>query len=89
MIKIKNLPEFGQRQEKSTARRIQSETKPREDRFSVSSGFRSEGPISAAVGLLARIPLEWNHPRDKNTRGFNELEHVLIGKVDPLFRNML
>jgi hypothetical protein len=24
---------------------------------------------------LARIPLGWNHPSDKNTRRFNELEH--------------
>jgi hypothetical protein len=27
--------------------------------------------------LLARIPLGWNHPSDKNTRRFNELEHAL------------
>jgi uncharacterized membrane protein len=38
---------------------------------------------------LARIPLGWNHPSDKNTRRFDELENVLIGKVDPLFRDML
>jgi hypothetical protein len=49
---------------------------------------------------LARIPLGLNHLSDKDTRRFNKLEHVLtktsdisdvsnIGKVDPLFRDML
>jgi hypothetical protein len=28
------------------------------------------------------------HPSDKNTRRLNKLEHVYIGKVDPLFRDM-
>jgi hypothetical protein len=50
--------------------------------------------------MLARIPLGLNHPSDKNTRRSNKLEHILtktsdisdvsnIGKVDPLFRDML
>jgi hypothetical protein len=38
---------------------------------------------------VARISLGRNHPSDKNTHRFNTLEHVLIGKVDPLFRDML
>jgi hypothetical protein len=38
---------------------------------------------------LERIPLGWNHPIDKNTLKINLLEHVLIGKVSQLFRNML
>jgi hypothetical protein len=38
---------------------------------------------------LERIPIRWNHPIDKNTLEINSLEHVLIGKVSQLFRNML
>jgi hypothetical protein len=38
---------------------------------------------------LERIPIGWNHPIDKNTLKINLLEHVLIGKVSQLFRNML
>jgi hypothetical protein len=39
--------------------------------------------------MLERIPIGWNHPIDKNTLKINLLEHVLIGKVSQLFRNML
>jgi hypothetical protein len=39
--------------------------------------------------FFTRISLGLKHPSDKNTRRFNKLEHVLIGKVDPLFRDML
>jgi hypothetical protein len=39
--------------------------------------------------FFTRIPLGLNHPSDKNTRRFNKLEHVPIGKVDPLFRDRL
>jgi hypothetical protein len=38
---------------------------------------------------LERIPIGWNHPIDKNRLKINLLEHVLIGKVSQLFRNML
>jgi hypothetical protein len=38
---------------------------------------------------LERIPIGWYHPIDKNTLKINLLEHVLIGKVSQLFRNML
>jgi hypothetical protein len=38
---------------------------------------------------LARIPIRWNRLIEKNTRQLNMLEHVLVGKVDPLFRDML
>jgi hypothetical protein len=38
---------------------------------------------------LERIPIGWNHPIDKNTLKINLFEHVLIGKVSQLFRNML
>jgi hypothetical protein len=30
-----------------------------------------------------------NHPIDKNSLNIKEVEHVLVGKVDQLFRNML
>ena len=30
---------------------------------------------------LARFPLGWNHPNDKNSRQINKLEHILIGEV--------
>ena len=38
---------------------------------------------------LARIPLKWSHLSEKNSRQVNNLEHVLIGKVMQLCRNML
>jgi hypothetical protein len=38
---------------------------------------------------LARMPIGRTHPTDKNTRQFNKREHVLLGKVDPLFWDML
>jgi hypothetical protein len=38
---------------------------------------------------LERILIGWNHPIYKNTLKINLLEHVLIGKVSQLFRNML
>jgi hypothetical protein len=62
------------------------------------------GAIKEAARLadlsLVRVPFGWNHPNDKNTRCFNEWEHVFhktsdlsdvsnVGKVDPLFRDML
>jgi hypothetical protein len=31
---------------------------------------------------LARIPLGWNHPSDKNACRFNKLEHVLYETSD-------
>jgi hypothetical protein len=42
-----------------------------------------------AQSVLERFPIGWNHPIDKNTLKINILEHVLIGKVSQLFRNML
>jgi hypothetical protein len=38
---------------------------------------------------LARFPPEWNHFGDKKSRQLNMLEHVLVGKVFALCRNML
>jgi hypothetical protein len=39
--------------------------------------------------FLERFPLGRNHLIEKESLGFNELEHVLIKKVEQLFRNML
>ena len=30
---------------------------------------------------LARVPLGWNHPSEKNSRQIINLEHVVVGKV--------
>jgi hypothetical protein len=49
--------------------------------------FQNDGV--AKLLALERIPIGWNHPIDKNTLKINLLEHVLIGKVSQLFRNML
>ena len=40
-------------------------------------------------GHLARFPPKWNHFGDKKSRQLNMLEHVLVGKVLTLCRNML
>jgi hypothetical protein len=39
--------------------------------------------------LLERFPIIWNHAIEKETLYFKELEHVLIEKVEQLFRDML
>jgi hypothetical protein len=39
--------------------------------------------------LLERFPITWNHVIEKKSLKFKELEHVLIGKVEQLFRDML
>jgi hypothetical protein len=44
-----------------------------------SAGFRS----------LERVPIKWNHLIDKDALKIKELEHVLIEKVEQLFRDML
>jgi hypothetical protein len=38
---------------------------------------------------LARFPIRWSHLIEKNSRQFKNLEHVLVGKAGPLFRDML
>ena len=37
---------------------------------------------------LARVPLGWNHPSEMNSRQIINLEHVVVGKVSQLCRNM-
>jgi hypothetical protein len=48
-----------------------------------------KSPSTFSEHALERIPIGWNRPIDKNTLKINLLEHVLIGKVSQLFRNML
>jgi hypothetical protein len=38
---------------------------------------------------LERFPITWNHVIDKESLKIKELEHVLIEKVEQLFRDML
>jgi hypothetical protein len=38
---------------------------------------------------LERFPITWNHVIEKEALKFKELEHVLIEKVEQLFRDML
>jgi hypothetical protein len=38
---------------------------------------------------LARLPYTWNLVIEKESLKFKELEHVLIEKVEQLFRDML
>jgi hypothetical protein len=38
---------------------------------------------------LERFPIKWNHLIGKESLRFKELEHVLIEKVEQLFRDVL
>ncbi|MGH6822889.1 MAG: hypothetical protein ACREC4_05260 [Methylocella sp.] len=38
---------------------------------------------------LERFPIAWNHVIERESLKFKELEHVLIEKVEQLFRDML
>ncbi len=42
-----------------------------------------------AVMQLERFPITWNHVIDKESLRFKDVEHVLIEKVEQLFRDML
>ena len=47
-------------------------------------------PVSTfADHALERFPITWNHVIEKESLRFKELEHVLIEKVEQLFRIML
>ncbi|MGI8568171.1 MAG: hypothetical protein ACR2KT_03350 [Methylocella sp.] len=39
--------------------------------------------------VLERFPIIWNHVIEKESLNINTVEHVLIEKVDQLFRDML
>ncbi len=54
----------------------------------IGGGARAGTRIEALIPL-ERVPIGWNHPIDKNSLQTSKLEHVLIEKVDQLFRNML
>jgi len=45
-------------------------------------------PARSAPGALESIPIKWNHLIDKDSLKIKELEHVLIQKVEQLFRDM-
>jgi hypothetical protein len=45
--------------------------------------------VFGAIRASRAYSVGWNHPIDKNALKINNLEHVLIGKVSQLFRNML
>jgi hypothetical protein len=38
---------------------------------------------------LERFPITWNHVIEKESLKFKELEHVLVEKVEQLFRDIL
>jgi hypothetical protein len=42
-----------------------------------------------ATRPLERFPITWNHVIEKESLKFKELEHVLVEKVEQLFRDML
>jgi len=44
---------------------------------------------SERFSTLERFPIRWNRLIGKESLKFKELEHVLIEKVDQLFRNVL
>ena len=39
--------------------------------------------------VAERFPITWNHVIEKEPLNINKLEHVLIEKVEQLFRDML
>jgi hypothetical protein len=41
------------------------------------------------AGYWSASPIKWNHLIDKDAAHLKELEHVLIEKVEQLFRDML
>jgi hypothetical protein len=41
------------------------------------------------IDALERFPIMWNHVIEKESLNFKELEHVLMEKVEQLFRDML
>jgi hypothetical protein len=56
--------------------------------WSWSSNHGSSKVRHDLVPLLERVPIKWNHSIDKDALKIKELEHVLIEKVEQLFRDM-
>ena len=52
-------------------------------------GCRAQRPRHFQHRAVERFPIRWNHLIEKKSLKIKELEHVLIEKVDQLFRNML
>ncbi len=51
--------------------------------------WRSAPRVEEAQARIERFPIRWIHLIGKKTLKINRLEHVLVGKVEQLFRNML
>ena len=49
----------------------------------------SKKPATFWDHALERLPTRWTHLIDKESLRFKELEHVLIEKVEQVFRDML
>ncbi len=47
------------------------------------------GEAGPRKGVAERFPIAWNHMIEKESLNINKLEHVLIEKVEQLFRDML
>jgi hypothetical protein len=45
--------------------------------------------LVAADRPLERFPITWNHVIEEESLNINKLDHVLIEKVEQLFRDML
>ncbi|MGH6856321.1 MAG: hypothetical protein ACRECP_01445 [Methylocella sp.] len=50
----------------------------------MAGGMRRPRPMT-----LERFPITWNHVIEEESLKFKELEHVLVEKVEQLFRDML
>ena len=58
------------------------------DRVDDAQGQPSPAAESRQI-RLERVPITWNHVIGKDSLKFKELEHVLIEKVEQLFRDIL
>lgn len=50
---------------------------------------RKDGNVMKWRLFLERLPTSWSHPIEKESLRFKVLEHVLIKKLEQLFRDML
>ena len=56
--------------------------------FRPAAASAGQAPINE-IETLERVPIKWIHLIDKDSLKIKELEHVLIEKVEHLFRDML
>ena len=69
-------------------RKPSSRVEPRASRYS-RAGHDPKKSATFLDHAPERFPIRWNYLIEKELLRFKELEHVLIEKVDQLFRNML